>query len=213
MELGAAFILGSAFCLDHLGDKASLRTGAALHEGLGLVNKSIRQRVRANVTDRERLPFALQHEINTAGEVTNTARCNRAADAHALAHHRALQGLEFGDGVVISFALSIAKPRQEAQCSYDDTDSYAKFCLFLHGGPAVAFADNCQPQLAFLRSARARGSQRFSQARNAILSGAAPELERLPMIQKYRASQIQRQDIIQNGRQFFSDGHHTLWFE
>src|SRR5260370_10588442 len=105
------FILGSAFRLNNLGDKSSLRTGAALHEGLGLVYKSIRQGVGANVADRQRLSSALQHKIGAAREAPHAPGRNGPADAHARAVRGAAQRLQFGDGVVISLALAIAKPR------------------------------------------------------------------------------------------------------
>jgi len=33
------------------------------------------------------------------------------------------------------------------------------------------------------------------------------------VIQQHRASQIHRHNIIQDDREFFCDGHYTLWFE
>src|SRR5207249_244544 len=89
VAIPACLVLGSTFRLHHLGDKASLRTGPALDESLGFVYKCVRQRVRANVADRERFPLALQHKIDPAAQVTNTSYCHGAADAHALAHCRA----------------------------------------------------------------------------------------------------------------------------
>src|SRR5216684_8198114 len=86
------FILGSAFRLHHFGHESSLRTGPALHEGLGFIYKSIRQGVSANVTNRKRLPFPLQHKINAASEMTDTSGCGGPADAHALAFRGAAQG-------------------------------------------------------------------------------------------------------------------------
>src|SRR5260370_22781800 len=104
------FILGSAFRLNNLGDKSSICSGVALHEGLGLVYKCVWQRVGADVTDRHRLPFPLQHKINAAGEVANTSAGDGPADAHALTLRAPRQRRKFGDGVVVSLALSIAKP-------------------------------------------------------------------------------------------------------
>src|SRR5260370_25919530 len=115
-----------------LGGKGSSRIGVSADDGLGLIHKSIRQRVAANVTDRECFPFPLQHEINVAAEVTNASGFDGAADAHALAFRGACQGLKFGDGVVVSLALAITQPRQKTQRSHNYTDSQAKFCLFLH---------------------------------------------------------------------------------
>src|SRR6267154_2550954 len=71
------FILGSAFRLDNLGDKSSLRSGVTFHEGLRFVNKRIRQRVGANVANRKRLPLPLQHKINAARKVANASDRNR----------------------------------------------------------------------------------------------------------------------------------------
>src|SRR5258708_2286306 len=87
------FILGSAFRLDNLGDKSSLRSGVTFHEGLRFVNKRVRQRVSANVSYRERSSLSLQHKINAALEVTNTSRRDGAADPHSLIHRGALQRL------------------------------------------------------------------------------------------------------------------------
>src|SRR5712692_4626387 len=132
------FILGSAFRLNDLGDESSFWTRAAFHEGLGLIYKSVRQGVGANVADRKRLPFALQHKINTAGEVTNTSGCDGTADAHALASCGSAQGLKFRDGVVVSFALSVTQPCQETERSYNYKNSHAELCLFLHSGTPTA---------------------------------------------------------------------------
>ena len=50
-----------------------------------------------------------------------------------------IQVVKLGDGVIISFALPVAKPGQKTHRGYDYTDSHAKLCLFFHGGtPAVA---------------------------------------------------------------------------
>src|SRR5216683_3075482 len=132
------FILGSAFRLHNFGHESSLRTRPAFHQGLGLVYKCIWQWVGTNVADRKRLPFPLQHKIHAPGEAPNTSCRNRAADAHALAICRAAQSLQFSDGVVVSFAFSVAQPCQETQRSDDYTDSHSKFCLFLHDGTPTA---------------------------------------------------------------------------
>src|SRR6266480_1362134 len=126
-------ILGSAFSLNYLGDKSAVRVGVALHQGLGLVYKSIRQRIAADVTDRQGLPFPFQHKINPAGNVVNTTGGDGAADAHALAFRGTRQRRKFGDGVIVRLALSVAEPRQKAHRSYDYADSHAKLCLLLHG--------------------------------------------------------------------------------
>src|SRR5258708_6949902 len=127
-----SFILGSAFRLDNFGDKASLRTGAALHKGLRFVYKCIRQRVSADVANGERLPFSLQHKINAALEVSNASRRHCAPDAHPLAQRRTLQSLQFCNRMVVSLAFSIAEPCQKTERRYDDKNSYAKLYLFLH---------------------------------------------------------------------------------
>jgi hypothetical protein len=71
--------------LDVLCHKPAVLSKAALYEGLGLIGKRIRQRVAANVTNRERLPFSFQHKIHSAGKVMNTPGCDGTARAHALA--------------------------------------------------------------------------------------------------------------------------------
>ena len=105
----------------------------ALYQGLGLVYKSIRQWVAANVTDRKRLTFAFQHKINPAAEAVNASGCDGAADAHALTLRGARQRWKFGDGVIVRLAFSVPQPRQKSHRSYNDTDSHAKLYLLLHG--------------------------------------------------------------------------------
>src|SRR5258708_13080704 len=127
-----SFILGSAFRLDDLGNKSSLRPGVALHQGLRFVDKRIRQRVGANVANGERLPLTLQHKINAARKVANASDRDGAPDAHALASCGAIQRLQLSDRVVVGLALSIAQPRQKTERGYDYANSHSKFRLFLH---------------------------------------------------------------------------------
>src|SRR5260370_4323628 len=58
------FILGSALRLDNLGDKSSLRSGVAFHEGLRFVYKRARQRLSPNARYGSLSSLSPQPQLN-----------------------------------------------------------------------------------------------------------------------------------------------------
>src|SRR5271165_163842 len=78
------FILGRALGLNVLRHKTTVGIGTPFHQRLSLVREGVRQRIRADVTDRQRLALLFQLEIHTAGHVLNRPRHHGPSDPHAV---------------------------------------------------------------------------------------------------------------------------------
>ena len=128
-------VLRSALRLYVLGHKAAVIAHPALDKSLRIIFEGIRQRISAHVADREPLPFALQHKINSPGIAMNASRLNGAAHTNPLSAAGAVQRLQFRDGVVVGLALAIAQPRQRRQRSDNHGYSNSKSCASLHKTP------------------------------------------------------------------------------
>src|SRR5205807_5406021 len=126
------FVLRRTFCLYMFGHKPAIGAEVALHQGLRLVFKRVRQRIAAGVTYRKGFAFAFQDEIHTPGKAPDAAHGNGAANTHALRPLRTLQRLQFYNRVVVGLALAIAEPGQESQRRHDDPHPQTKFSLFFH---------------------------------------------------------------------------------
>src|SRR5215472_6330262 len=128
---GSRFILGRAFCLDVLGLEFPIGPEVAFHKSLSLVRKGIRQRVGSRVAYGNRFPLAFQNKINPPRRVVNAAHRNGSAHANALRPLRAVQVLQFGNGVIVRLALAVPKPGEEPQRRHDNADPDSEFGLFL----------------------------------------------------------------------------------
>jgi len=126
---GAASYLEAHFSLNYLGDKSAVRAGVALPRA-GLVYKSIWQRVAANVTDRQGLPFPSRTKSirPVRGECFRAPRCS---DAHALTFCGARQRRKAPAIVCSTSCFLRSRARQKAHRSHDYTDSHTKLCLLL----------------------------------------------------------------------------------
>ena len=86
-----------------------------LHEGLRIIYKGIGQRISANVTHGQRLPFSLQKKVDAARQPLDRARRDAAPDAHALAEGGPGQSRQLGDGVIVGLTLPRAEPTEPRQ--------------------------------------------------------------------------------------------------
>jgi hypothetical protein len=126
------FILGRALRLDALRYKTPIFSKASFHQCLRLVNERVRQRIAAHITHRQRLPFSLQNEINAPRQSVNAPRLNGAADPQPVSPGISLQSGQLRDGVIVGFALAIAKPREKAHRHYNHANADAEFRSSLH---------------------------------------------------------------------------------
>src|SRR5467141_5463648 len=131
---GRRFVFRRALCLHVFGYKAAVVRQTAFHQRLRLVDKSVRQRLAAHIGHRQQLPLSGQNKIHAAGKPLDCPRLNRAADADAMRARGAVQGLQFGDGVVVRLAFAVPQPSEETQRHYDNADANPEFGLLLHNG-------------------------------------------------------------------------------
>ena len=98
------------------------------------------RRIGADVADGQRLPLLFQNEFDAAGQVFDGARRDGAGQTHAMVASGTLEGLVFGDGVVVGLAFAVAEPSQEGQGDYDDANANAEFSTSLHKSPLMEWA-------------------------------------------------------------------------
>jgi hypothetical protein len=123
-----------------LGLEPAIGSEAAFHESLSFIRKGIRQRVASRVAHWQGLAFAFQNKINPPRRVSNAADCHRSAHTYALRPLGAVQGLQFGNGVIIRLAFAIPEPGEEPERHQDNPDSDSEFGLLLHFGlPAKSY--------------------------------------------------------------------------
>ena len=72
-------ILGCTLRLNLLCHKTSVLRETSFHQSLRLIHKRIRQGIATDITHGQRLPFSLQHEINTPRLPVDAPRFDRAA--------------------------------------------------------------------------------------------------------------------------------------
>src|ERR1700732_2692791 len=120
-------VLGRALGLDALGHEASVFRQASLNQCLRLVYECVGQRIVANVTDRQRLAFSIQDEIDAPRQPVNTSRLNRSADTQPVTSGGALQIRQLGNRVVVRLAFAVAEPRQKGHRHNDDADADPEF--------------------------------------------------------------------------------------
>ena len=111
-----------------LGHKAAFIARAAFHQGLRIVFERVRQRISAHIADRKLLSFALQHKINAPAIAADASWLDCTAHANPVRAPRAVQRLQFGDGVVVGLALAITQPRQRSKRNNDYCNPDSKLC-------------------------------------------------------------------------------------
>src|SRR6266853_1400513 len=85
--------------------------------------KYVRQWLAAYITHRQEFPFTGQDEIDAPGKPFDGARLNRAAHADAMRARCAIEGRQFGNSVIVRFALAITEPREKTQRHHDYPDA------------------------------------------------------------------------------------------
>jgi len=116
-------------------DERTVRTGTAFDQSLGLVDKGVRQRIRADIADRKALALLFEDEIHVTGGVPNASRGDGAGEPHAMVPRRAGQRLILRDRVIVGLAFAVAEPSQERQGDDDNANTDTEFSALLHKTP------------------------------------------------------------------------------
>lgn len=145
-------ILGCALGLHVFRNKFAVARGASLDQGLGLVDERVWQWITADIADRKSPTLLFQDEVDAPGQMLDGAWLDRASQAHAMIARGTLKGLIFGDGVIVGLAFAVAKPSQEGQRDYDNSNTNTEFGASLHKSPLP----ECAPTTIVTYPQRAR---------------------------------------------------------
>ena len=88
---------------------------SALHQSLRAILERVRQRIAADVADRQRLTLLFEDEIHAAIAMRNRAGSHVSGNAHALVKRGSLQRGKLRNRVVVGLALREADIGQHAQ--------------------------------------------------------------------------------------------------
>jgi hypothetical protein len=126
-----SLILGSALGLHMFGNETSISGQATLYECLRFIDERIGQRIVADITYRQRLPFSIKDKIDTTAHPADGTGFDCSRNPQTMPASRSLQGRQLRDGVVIGLALTVSEPSQKPHGNNDDADADAEFCVFL----------------------------------------------------------------------------------
>lgn len=132
---GRGLVLGCALGLHVFRNKFAVSGGASLDQGLGFIDERVWQWIAADVADRKSLALLFQDKVDAAGQMLNRTGLDRASQAHTMIARGTLEGLIFGDGVVVGLAFAVAEPGEEGERDYDDPDTDTEFGAILHRSP------------------------------------------------------------------------------